>query len=208
MIALLIVALAVLAMAAVLGVKMTSRTRARKRQEELAAAQRAAEARRAEEQRKAWVAMQGDDELTSVMPAIKLPWPTQTVLEDPRGYPDLDRDYPFDRTPATFEPDYPVFPEAHPFAAEEDSWPGGGLPRAEVAAAGPRDEDYPAEEYIVPPARSAEYPSRGGDHIVPPQHSVEYPARGGEYPVRASDRAHRRVGQGSHRGGHAKRRRA
>lgn len=204
MIALLIVALAVVAVAAVFGVKMISSSRGRKRQEALARARRAAaaaDARKAEEQRRAWAAMAGDDELTSVMPAIKLPWPTQTTLEDPRGYPDLDRDYPdFDRSVAAFEPgDYPAF------ARPPQPWP-----EAEEPWSGPDPAGEPAlgsEEYILPPTRSPEYPSRGGDHIVPPPRSVEYPVRGGDYPVRAADRAHRRVGQGSHRGGHAKRRR-
>jgi type II secretory pathway pseudopilin PulG len=189
MIALLIVALAVLALAAVLGVTIF-RSRERKRQEERARSRRAAatQARKAEEARRAW-ASGNDDELTSVMPAIKLPWPTQTAMEDPpRGYPELERDYPdFDRNVAAFEPDWletAFRPEEAPAAPER-----------------PRDEDY-----IVPPARAA---SLGGEHILPPPRPAEYPARGAEYPVRAGDRAHRRgVGQGSHRsGGHAKRRR-
>jgi type II secretory pathway pseudopilin PulG len=205
MIALLIVAFAVVAVAAVLGATMISRSRGRKRREELARARQAAaeRARQQQEARRAWVAA-GDDDLTSVMPAIKLPWPTQTALDDPRGYPELDPEYPdFDRSVIAFEPDYPWTPQPQPQALAAHAAPP---PRAEAPPwpdAVPRDE-----EYIVPPARAAEYPSRsGGDHIIPPPRPVEYPSRGGEYPVRASDRAHRRVGQGSHRGGHAKRRR-
>jgi hypothetical protein len=99
MILLLIAAIAAIALLAALGLKVT-RAHARQRREELASARRAAEAshlaaeaaaRAEDERRQAWA---DADALTSVIPAIRMPWPTQLPGSQSHGYPDLDGEYP------------------------------------------------------------------------------------------------------------------
>ena len=121
-----VVAVVVAAAAVYLAAKIT-RSRAHDREERLARSQQAAavaRARAAEKQRQIWD--DSGDELTSVMPAIKLPWPTQAPVEDPRGYPDLGQDYPaFDTAPPprpVFDAagqDYPEFAALSPFRADD-----------------------------------------------------------------------------------------
>jgi type II secretory pathway pseudopilin PulG len=176
--------IAVLAVAALLlagGIAIARpRARERQRRERLDSARlAAAAAARAEEERRR-AAFEASDALTSVLPAIRLPWLTQP----PRaGRPGDGRASP--------DGDYPQFPAAAPFpAADEPAWY--------------RDENRPAYAAgrPAPPARPAG-----------PAGSPPWP---GEYPGSAprpaehgapGDRPRSRAGQGSHRGGHAKRRR-
>jgi hypothetical protein len=109
MIVLLIAALAAAALLA--GGVTIARSRARERQRHdrqhrARVATAAAEARAEEERRRA--TLEASDALTSVMPAIRLPWPKQPQEPAPHddGYPSLR--------------DWPRFPAAVPFQAREE----------------------------------------------------------------------------------------
>ena len=166
MIVLLIAALAAAALLA--GGVTIARSRARDRQRRdrqhrtrMAAA--AAAARAEEERRRA--ALEASDALTSVLPAIRLPWPRQP--QGPAPHDDLYRS----------PDDYPQFPAAVPFQAQEE-------PERTPAPA------YPAER--LAPAHPPSEPAAP----APPLAGRKSPA----------DHPHRRPGHGTHRGGHAKRR--
>jgi hypothetical protein len=164
-------------------------------------------------QARAWAAAQADeqrrrahddadDELTSVIPAIRLPWPTQLTAPRVNGSPDLDGEYPqfstltpFPAAPANAAP-----AEASWFRpARRDDAQMVPPPRPEPAAPAP----YPATP--PPPAAWGERPlpvpaqdGRMAPAAVPAEHA-EHAA--------AVERARRRPAHGSHRGGHARRRR-
>ena len=184
MIVLLIAALAIAALLLVGGNRIArSRARERQRRERLDSARQAAaiaEARAQEERHRA--SADASDALTSVMPAIKLPWPTQ-----PPGSPRSDGYQAFDNN-------YPEFSALAPFHAEE--WPADHSAAGQIGAAG-----YPGE-YAGPPGHAGE---RTGPGTRPAEYAVPNP-RAGEHDAQA-DRPRKRAGQGSHRGGHAKRRR-
>jgi type II secretory pathway pseudopilin PulG len=226
MILLLIVAVAAIALVVMFSLKMT-RTRSRQRQERLAKERRAAaaaEARSRAQRRRGWD--DADDALTSVIPAIKLPWPTQLPGTAGNGYPDLDGEYPgfsaltpFDAAP--YNP--PVFDPGPPepeYFDEEPEFFDQAPP--DPAAAGPEFADREPFEPVVPgqrpeefrlPRRGAgQYPAQAGspeDYMIPvPRSDEAVPAAfPGEHGT-AADRARKRASaHGNHRGGHAKRRR-
>jgi hypothetical protein len=260
MIALLVVAIAAVAVLAYAGNRM-ARSRARQRREHerrerlahdarMAAAQAAAA--RVQDDRRRPDRLDEDDALTSVMPAIKLPWPTTPPLIERHGpsYPafgsstrfqDFDRDaaYPaFDGGDGQagysgdrdFDAGYPEFSAGTPFQADDEpaGHTGSGYPSDDhdryddhylddtsLYRTGPAGQDTrPGGEWDEQPGPPL-YPGRSGsggwpnDHIVPSPRPGEHlapAARPGEHNA-PGDRARKRVGQGNHRGGHAKRRR-
>ena len=142
---------------------------------------------RAEERRQA--ALAASDALTSVLPAIRLPWTGQ-----PQG------SVPDDGSPSFS--DYPRVPAAVPFQAQDqpasygDEMNGGYAP-AGLGANGQAERAS---------GRPAEHP---GSPAFPVQRasSAAHPAEPVPGPVPGpAERTHRRTGPGSHRGGHAKRR--
>ena len=182
MIVLLVAALAVVALLAAGG--WIARSRARQRRARLDSARRAAaaaEARAEQERRRA--AAEASDALTSVIPAIRLPWPTElpgAAAAQGDGY-------------GAFRGDYPAFSALAPFRPEEE--PGGGYP-------GDPQAGYP-EQYAD---ELAQAPDRVAGRGVPAPRPAERTARPAEHST-AADHQRRRAVQGSHRGGHAKRRR-
>jgi type II secretory pathway pseudopilin PulG len=165
----LVLLIAALAAAALLAGGVTiARSRAREQQrrdrQHRARIAAAAAASRAEEERRQ-AALEASDALTSVLPAIRLPWPRQ-----PQGPGPHDDRYP------SFG-DYPQFPAAVPFKAQEE-------PERT------RPPSYPAERLApAPPPSEPAAPA-------PPLPGRKSPA---DYP-------RRRPGHGTHRGGHARRR--
>jgi len=241
MFVLLIAAIAVIALVA--AIVMITRTRARGRQDQMMARQTAAAqaraAAQAEEQRRRRRALDDEDnQLTSVIPAIRLPWPTQLSAPREPGYRDLDGEYPqfstvtpFHGAPADEPPAQPPWPPAEPIArpiggpiggrGQPDRRENGQLvppPRPQPAA---RDQ-YPAARDQYPAARD-EYPA--GPDQYPPVPAIwderlrpapgqearmapaSVPAEHAEHAA-ALERARRRPTHGSHRGGHARRRRS
>ena len=186
MIVLLIAALAIAALLAVGITIARSHAREQERRDRLHRNRLAAAAEsRAEEERRQ-AALAASDALTSVLPAIRLPWTGQ-----PQG------SVPDDGGSPSFS-DYPRFPAAVPFQAQDES----GWHRDEMtgryAAAGlgangqaERSSGRPAE-HPGPPALQVQRASAPGHPAEP----VPAPA----------EHSHRRAGPGSHRGGHAKRR--
>ena len=230
----------------------------------MAAEAQAARARAEQEQRRS-ATYNEDDALTSVMPAIKLPWSSASPLADRRddgysgfggtgynphtvftdgypqpssggnGYQNRDRAGSY----ADLDADYPAFSALTPFQADEDparpapapdhrpaaghrpaaQYPGSqpGMPD-EVAGNGGRFGEfrnppaYPVERFGLGhrPGDQAMPGPRPGDYDIPrsrPAERLAPAARPGEQHDNVADRAHRRAGQGSHRAGHAKRRR-
>jgi hypothetical protein len=227
MIVLLIAALALVALL-VAGRRIArSRARERERRDRLAA-RRAAAQERAEHQRRR-AADDASDALTSVLPAIRLPWPTQQpgMGGYRHGYPDAHGDYadagdyagrPGDHAGvgeydaggdhagmgehAEVRGGYPAFSDLAPFQAEEE----------------PATLDRRADGYGVSAGRADDYAlprGRADDpYYAPPGRAADYslPApRAGEHGLPAEhgpgDHSRRRVAQGSRRGGHGKRRR-
>jgi len=195
MIVLLIAALAVIALVAAGASWIAgSRTRARRDRDRdhLDRARRAAAAAQAqaqEERRRADA--EASDALTSVIPAIRLPWRNQ-----PPGIA------AYDEHPAVPRGDYPAFSATPPFRADEepDWYPGTGR--------GPGDRElggfagYPGEGGGAPDgaaARAVPAPRPAERHPAAQAAQAEHRA--------VADRPHRRAAAGSHRGGHAKRRR-
>jgi type II secretory pathway pseudopilin PulG len=166
MIVLLIAALAAVALLAGGGSIARSRAREQQRRDRQHRARMAAAAAasRAEEERRR-AALEASDALTSVLPAIRLPWPRQP--QGPAPHDDLDSSLG----------DYPQFPAAVPFQAQEEPerTPSRAYPADRLAPAPPPSEP-------APPA--------------PPLAGRKSPA----------DHPHRRPGHGTHRGGHARRR--
>ena len=215
MILLLIAALAVVALLAG-GIAITrSHTREQQRHERLRTARlaAAAESRVREDRRRA--ALEASDAITSVLPAIRLP-----SLRQPQGLAADDDGYP------SFG-DYPRFPAETPFQAQDQSaWyrdEQAGRPAAGGHEANPEEErssGYPGERTARPaypaereaPAYPADPAVRGSwpDEPLQPasrpaEQMVPAPRPGGR--SAPADCPPRRVGPGSHRGGHAKRRR-
>lgn len=184
MIVLLIAALAIAALLA--GGITIARSHAREQERrdrlyraELAAA--AAESRAEEERRQA--ALAASDALTSVLPAIRPPrtgQPLESVPDD-GGSPSLS--------------DYPRFPAAVPFQAQDESaWHRDEMRgRYAPAGLGANGQAERPGEHPAPPA----FPVQSAPAPAHPAEPVPVPA----------ERSHRRTGSGSHRGGHAKRRR-
>jgi hypothetical protein len=227
MILLLIVAVAAIALVVVFGLKIT-RTRSRQRQERLVSSRRAAAAAEAqaatrsrEQRRRDWD--DADDALTSVLPAIKLPWPTQLPGAASNGHPDLDGEYPgfsaltpFDAAPYRDVPPYDAgaydsgaYDSGEPEPEHFDQIPPG-------AERGPFDPVVPGqrpEEYRLPrrgPGQRPAQPAPAEDFMIPyPRSDEPVPAAiPGEHGT-AAERARKRANaHGSHRGGHAKRRRS
>ena len=218
MIVLLIAVLAIagLLTAGVMIVRSHAHERQRQRRDDLRrsrlAAVAAAESRAEEERHQA--AIEASDAITSVLPAIRLPW-TRHPLEaarDDAGYPSFG--------------DYPGFPAPVPFQARrEPAWYRDEIPASYAGAdhgAGGEAEypaGYPAERSAPghPAGRTAPgYPAERG---APAGHPAEgtapglwpneppRPATGLAEPSGPADRAHRRAGTGGRRGGHAKRHR-
>ena len=205
---LLIAAIAVIALVAA-AVIMT-RARARGRRDQLARQTAAAQARaaRAEAQRRR-VLDDADDELTSVIPAIRLPWPTQFSGPREPGYRELDGDYPQFSSVAPFQ-GAPA--DAAPRFLEE-------APGAPWRPAGRGQADRREDGRLIPPARPepagpAQYPAppAWNDRPLPVpvpdarMAPAAVPAELAEHAA-AMERARRRPTHGSHRGGHARRRR-
>ena len=186
MIVLLIAALAIAALLAGGITIARSHAREQERRDRLHRGRLAAAAAesRAEERRRA--ALAASDALTSVLPAIRLPWTGQ-----PQG------SVPDDGSPSFS--DYPRFPAAVPFQAQDqsasygDEMTGGYAP-AGLGANGQRERvsGRPAE-HPGPPA----FPVQRASSAAHPAGPVPGPA----------ERTQRRTGPGTHRGGHAKRRR-
>src|SRR5579875_2620983 len=157
MILLLIAAIAAIALLVFLGLKRP-RARARQRSEELAGARRAAAAaaeartvaRDEDDRRRNWA---DADALTSVIPAIRLPWPTQLPGSPGNGYPDLDGEYPAfsQQTPFGAEPRKPA-PE--PF----DPGPSWSAPSAPVTHEPPPSRRDEREQPRSQPARPGRRP--------------------------------------------------
>lgn len=208
---------AIAGIALVAAAVMITRTRARGRREEQArqdAAARARAAARAEDQRRRALDNE-DDQLTSVLPAIRLPWPTQFSAPREPGYPDLDGEYPqfstlapFQASPADAAPAEARWPPADPVPAEPP-WPPAAPP-AWSGQPGQQDSQFglpprqaPADPAPYPAApawdeRPGPAPAQDG-RMAPAAVPAEYAA--------AAERARRRPTHGSHRGGHARRRR-
>jgi hypothetical protein len=186
MIVLLIAALAVVALVAAGGSWIAgSRTRARRDRDHdrLDRARRAAAAARTqaeEERRRADV--EASDALTSVIPAIKLPW---------RGQPPGIAAY--DEHPAAPRGDYPAFSATPPFRADEEPgwYPGTGRGMADRGPGG--FAGYPGEPGGAPDGAA-------GRAVPAPRPAERHSA------AQAAQAEHRAVAD-SHRGGHAKRRR-
>jgi type II secretory pathway pseudopilin PulG len=215
MIVLLIAALAIVALLA--GGIAIARSHAREQQRgerlHVARLTAAAESRAEEDRRRA--ALEASDAITSVLPAIRLPWPRQ-----PQGLAAHDDGYP------SFG-DAPRFPAATPFQARDQSaWyrdePADGL-AAGGHQANPEEErpaGYPADRTARPayPAERAApgYPADRDEPGSWPDEPLRPVSRPDEQMVPAprpaghsapADCPPRRVAPGSHRGGHAKRRR-
>jgi hypothetical protein len=190
--------------AAVMVVRVRSRGRRDRLARQNAAAQAQARARAAAqaEQQRRRAQDDPDDELTSVIPAIRLPWPTQLSAPREHGFPDLDGEYPQFSALSPFHasPAGPAPAEAPWYRpARRDDAQTVPPPRPEAAAPPP----YPATP--PPPAAWTERPlpvpaqdGRMAPAAVPAEHA-EHTA--------AVERARRRPTHGSHRGGHARRRR-
>ena len=206
MFVLLIAAIAVIALVAAV-VLMITRTRARDRQDQQARQTAAAQARAAAaaQERRRRVLPDTDDELTSVIPAIRLPWATQFPAPREPGYRDLDGEYP-------------QFSALTPFQADaapgEPPWPAAARP-GWASQPGPRDDGRPLPPPRPQPGDQGSYPaapSAWDEHPRPvpaPDARVTpagVPAEHAEYAA-ALERARRRPTHGSHRGGHARRRR-
>jgi len=226
MIVLLIAVLAIAALLAGGAAIVRSHARERRRREQLhrtrLAAVAAAESRAQEERHQA--ALEASDALTSVLPAIRLPWARHPLDDAPdhESYPSFS--------------DYPGFPVAAPFQAQEEpAWFRDEKPAPYAGADyGPDEQaeypaDYPAGSAApgypagslapdYPVGRTTPgYPAERG---VPtgyladgaaPGHWPSEPAASATHGAERSgpaDRPHRRTGSGSHRGGHAKRRRS
>ena len=188
MIVLLIAALAIAALLA--GGITIARSHAREQErrdrlnrDRLAAA--AAESRAEEERRQAAVA--ASDALTSVLPAIRLPWTgqPQESAPDDGGSPSFS--------------DYPRFPAAVPFQAQDEpAWHrdemSGGYAAAGLGANGQ-------------PERSAGHPAEHPGPMAFPVQRAPASAHPAEPVPAPAEHSHRRAAPGSHRGGHAKRRR-
>jgi type II secretory pathway pseudopilin PulG len=229
MFVLLIAAIAVIALVA--AVMMITRTRARGRQDQMrarqAAAAQARAAAQAEEHRRRRALDDEDNLLTSVIPAIRLPWPTQLSAPREPGYQDLDGEYPqfstvtpFHTGPADEPPARPPWPPAEPVAepvggpidgyGQPDRRENGQLvppPRWQPAAA----EQYPADpdEYPVDPDQYPAAPAIWDERLrpAPGRDARMTPAPVPAEHAAALERARRRPTHGSHRGGHARRRR-
>lgn len=156
MIVLLIAALAAAALLA--GGVTIARSRARGRQRRdrqhrarMAAA--AAAAARAEEERRR-AALEASDALTSVLPAIRLPWPRQ-----PQGPAPHDDLYPS-------PDDYPQFPAAVPFQAREEPerTPAPAYPAERLAPAPPPSEPAPPAPPLAGHRSPADHPHRRPGH--------------------------------------------
>jgi hypothetical protein len=188
--------------AAVLAIRARGRGhRDRLARQDAATRARARAAARAEAQRRR-AQDDADDELTSVIPAIRLPWPTQLSAPREHGSPDLDGEYPQFSTLTPF-PAAPVgaAPAEAPWyrAARPDDAQMVPPPRPAPAVPAP----YPAAP--LPPAAWGERPlpvpaqdARMAPAAVPAEHAEH---------ADAVERARRRPTHGSHRGGHARRRR-
>jgi hypothetical protein len=236
MIVLLIAALAVAALLAGGSWIARSRARQRRRRERLSGARQAAaaaEARAESERRRA--AMEASDALTSVIPAIKMPWPTQPpgIGGHGDGYGDFRADYPAFSALAPF----PAGEEPAGYAAAgygpdgrgpdgrgpdgrgpDGRGPDGrGSDGREPVGRGPDGRGlaefaagYPGEQAAAPdpaaghaagawPDERMTPPARPGERMVPSPRQGEH--------GQAADHPRRRAVQGSHRGGHGKRRR-
>jgi hypothetical protein len=208
MFVLLIVAIAGIALVATV---MITRRHARDRRDRLARQTAAAQARaeaqaravQAREQRRRALAG-ADDELTSVIPAIRMPWPKQLSAPREQASPDLDGEYPQFSTLAPFQATPADAPWPPAGRGRPGPWEDGRLvpPRPEPAEpAGPAP--YPAD-----PAA----PAAWGERLrpAPPQDGcmapTAVPTEYAEYTA-AVPRARRRPTHGTHRGGHARRRR-
>jgi hypothetical protein len=223
---LLIAAIAAIALAAAM--VTVTRARGRGRQDQLARQSAAVQARaaaRAEDQRRRAM-HNADDELTSVIPAIRLPWPTQFAAREP-GYRDLDGEYPqfsslspFQTAPADAAAAEAPWPPAA--RGQQDQWDDARPDRWDDARPDRWDDARPDrwdDGQLVPPPRPepagpAQYPatpawderSRPVPAADPRMAPAAVPAEHAEYAA-AVERSRRRPTHGSHRGGHARRRR-
>ena len=185
----LVLLIAALAAAALLAGGVTiARSRARERQrrdrQHRARMAAAAAASRVEQERRR-AALEASDALTSVLPAIRLPWPRQPLGSAPHD----------DRDPALGE--YPQFPAAVPFQAQEE-------PERTPAPAYPAEQLAPAPPPSEPGAAAP--PPSGWRAPAPPPSEWTAPASPLAGRTAPADHPHRRPGHGAHRGGHAKRR--
>lgn len=198
---------AIAGIAVVVAAVMITRTRARGRRDQQARQDAAAQARAAaqaeEQRRRAWD--NEDDLLTSVLPAIRLPWQTQMSAPREPGYHDLDGEYPqfstltpFQASPVEAVPAEPPWrPAAPPAVGDQPSRREDGqygLP-LRPAPADPAPSPAAPAAWDERPRPAPAQDGRMAPAAVPAEHAA------------AAERPRRRPTHGSHRGGHARRRR-
>lgn len=222
---------AIAGIALVAAAVMITRTRARDRRDRLDrlarqnAAAQARAAAQAEAQRRRALDNE-DDLLTSVLPAIRMPWQTQLSAPREPGYPDLDGGYPqfsalapFQAAPVDAAPAEAPWPPAEaPRSPAEAPW-AHAIPPAEPPAGRGRPGHWDDGQFGLPLRREPEDPDRypaapaAWDERPRPVPAPDgrmapaaVPAEHAEHATMA-ERARRRSTHGSHRGGHARRRR-
>ncbi len=156
MVVLLIAALAVVALLAGGSWIARSRARQRRRRARLSGVRQAAaaaEARAESERRRA--AMEASDALTSVIPAIKMPWPTQPpgIGGHGDGYGD-------------FRSDYPAFSALTPFPAGKEP-PATRQPVTGRTVAGRTDEGWQSSRPVTRASRPRRLTPRPGTPPAP-----------------------------------------